>query len=144
MRIVAAAAALAAAGALAQAPSGKKFYEGIPPGLYRQVSVTEMKGMGLPKEQEKETETKDRCVTSAELAKGVDMRTDCTVKKNEQTASGAHIVMQCKDGSLNEYRLAKSAGGYSSEIKSEGKSPDGKPFAMSMKMEGKYLGPCKG
>ena len=135
---------LACAGdALAQAGVGKKFFEGIPAGLYKQTSTTEMIGMGLPKEQERSTETKDRCVTKEEIAKGVDMRSDCTIKKQEQNAAGAHIISHCTDGSINEFRLSRSAGGYVSEIKSAGKAPDGKPFSMNMKSEGKYLGPCK-
>lgn len=136
-------AALVAGSALAQSPPGKKFYENIKPGLYKQTAVHEMKGMGVPKEQEKGTETIERCVTKAEVDKGLEMRGDCTVKKEEVTASAIHMVAQCKDGSMNEVRMAQMPGGYNMEMKSAGKGPDGKPFSMNMKLEAKYIGPCK-
>ena len=142
-RAVVATMAMCACEAFAQAGAGKKFFEGVPAGLYKQTSTTEMLGMGLPKAEERSTETKDRCVTKEEIAKGVDMRSDCTIKKHEQNAAGAHIVAHCTDGSINEFRLSRSSSGYVTEIKSVGKAPDGKPMSMSMKSEGKYLGPCK-
>ena len=142
--IAAATLALLACGAHAQVVGNGKFKEGMKPGLYDTTATTEMRGMGVPKGEEVSTEKKQRCVTQKELDQGIELRKDCTITKNEESASGLHVMSTCKDGSVNEFRMAKHAGGYNSEIKSQGKSPEGKPFSMSMKVDAKYLGTCKG
>lgn len=134
------------ASAAAQAPDGKAIFKGrVKPGLYQQVDQNETRGMaGVPKGQEKTTETKQRCITPAEIDQGLEFRNDCKFTKNEQTNSSMYLVAQCPDGSVTEFRLAATANGFTTDFVSKGKNADGSPLVMSLRSEAKYLGACKG
>jgi hypothetical protein len=143
--LLAAAALAFAAPAAAQQPSTKDVFKGkVKPGMYETRVVTDMSGVpGIPPDQAKNTETHKRCMTAEEVERGLKSREDCKAKTFNQSATGVHFVSECKDGSLNDLRIAFSAAGFSSEMKTTGKH-EGKPFVMMMKSESKYLGPCKG
>jgi hypothetical protein len=138
------AAAMSCAGA-AQQPDGKALLKGrVKPGMYETKAYNDLSGMpGVPKEQQKTTETHTRCVTAAEVDKGVELRSDCKVKDFKQTAASFEIVSTCPDGSLQELRIATTATGFSSVVKSESREK-GKEHNMTMRTESRYLGACKG
>ena len=142
--VFAAGLALASLPALAQQPSMKDIYKGkVKPGMYETRVVTDMSGLpGVPKEQAKTTETHKRCMTPQEVETGLKTRGDCKVKTFDQSPTEARFVSECKDGTVNELRVNFTAAGFSSEMKTTGKQ-DGKSYAMAMKTESKYLGPCK-
>ena len=128
----------------AQQPDGKNLFKGrVKPGMYEFKTLTEMGGITGSKQQEKTTETEKRCVTAAEVDKGVELRSDCKVKDFKQTASSFEIVSTCPDGSLQEMRVAINASGFTSEIKAAS-TQKGKEHNMLMRSEARYLGACKG
>ena len=129
----------------AQQPDGKNFYKGrVKPGIYETKAYNDLSGMpGIPKEQQKTTETVTRCISAKEVAEGVELRSDCKAKTFKETAGSFDVVAQCTDGSVQELRLAFTATGFTSEIKSSSKVK-GQEHTMSMRTESRYLGPCKG
>lgn len=131
--------------AAAQQPDARNLLKGrVKPGMYETKAYNDLSGMpGVPKEQQKTTETHTRCVTAAEVDKGVELRSDCKVKDFRQTAASFEIVSQCPDGSLQELRIASTATGFSSVVKSASKEK-GKEHSMTMRTESRYLGACKG
>jgi hypothetical protein len=138
-------AAMSCAAAAAQQPDAKNLLKGrVKPGMYETKAYNDLSGMpGIPKDQQKTTETHTRCVTAAEVDKGVELRSDCKVKDFRQTASSFEIVSRCPDGSLQELRIAATPTGFSSVVKSESKEK-GKAHNMTMRTESRYLGACKG
>ena len=129
----------------AQQPDGKNFYKGrVKPGIYETKAFNDLSGMpGIPKEQQKTTETVTRCISAKEVAEGVELRSDCKAKTFKETAGTFEVVAQCTDGSVQEMRLASTATGFTSELKSSSKVK-GQEHTMSMRTESRYLGPCKG
>jgi len=129
----------------APAAGGKGLLLGkVKPGLYENQVTSELSGLpGVPAEQQKSTETQHKCVTSADIDKGIDLPAGCTIKTLDETASGMHATAECRDGSTSEFRIAATDSGFSSEFKSTGMGRDGKPFFARLRTEGKYLGPCK-
>jgi hypothetical protein len=142
---VVAALAVFACSAAAQAPDGRNLLKGkVKPGLYENVTHSEMKGVpGVKKGQEKSTETRQRCVTQEELDKGIEFPGNCAIRKRDDTGSSVQLVAECKDGAVHEFRIAATAGGFSSEMKTVGKNPDGSAVSLAMRSESRYLGPCK-
>lgn len=138
-------AALVTNGAQAQAPDTRNLMKGkIKPGLYEEKITLERIGLGLPPDQVKTTETKTECVTAEDIESG-EFRMDdsCVIKSVQRTSTGAQITASCKAGGMTEISLAAHAGGYRVDMKSTGKGPDGKPFAVVMRSESKYVGACK-
>ena len=134
-----------AATAGAQQPDGKSLYKGrVKPGMYETKAHNDLSGMpGIPKEQQKTTETHTRCLTQAEIDKGVELRKECKVKSFKDSPTSLDLVSQCPDGSLQELRFSSTPTGFASEIKSSSKEK-GKEHSMTMRTESRYLGPCKG
>lgn len=128
----------------AQQPDGKNLFKGrVKPGMYEFKTLTEMGGVTSSKQQEKTTETEKRCVTAAEVDKGVELRKDCKVTTFKEAATSFEVISQCPDGSLQEMRVAITASGFTSEIKAASKQK-GKEHNMLMRSEARYLGACKG
>ena len=126
--------------AVAAQPDEKTFFKGkLKPGMYETKIMTDLTGMpGIPKEQQKTTETTKRCVTAAELDEGVETRSDCNKSKTvKQIANGIEITAQCRDGSLQELRMTTTANGFATDLKSSSKQ-----HTMTMKTESRYLGAC--
>lgn len=145
LRIVALAATIAlfASGAAAQAVGGKSLMHGkVKPGLYEHTSHTEMNGVpGVKKQQEKVTETRQACMTQEDIDRGIEFEKGCTIKKREDSASGAHVIAECRDGA-HDFRITSKAGGFSTDMKSVGKNRDGSPTSLVVHSESRYLGPC--
>ncbi|HUP97049.1 MAG TPA: DUF3617 family protein [Usitatibacter sp.] len=128
----------------AQQPDGKNLFKGrLKPGMYEFKTLTEMSGVTSSKQQEKSTETEKRCVTPAEVDKGVELRKDCKVTTFKETGTSFEVISQCPDGSVQEMRVAVTSSGFTSEVKAESKQK-GKEHHMLMRSEARYLGACKG
>ena len=123
----------------AQVPDERTFFKGkVKPGMYEMKTMIDMTGMpGVPKEQQKTTETTKRCVTAAELDEGVEQRNDCKSKTVKKTADSLEVVAQCRDGSVQELRMNVSGNGFTTDLKSSSKQHN-----MTMKTESRYLGAC--
>jgi hypothetical protein len=134
---------LGSTGAAAQVP-GADIYKGrVKPGLYEMRVETVMKDVeGVPKGQEKSTETKTHCFTEKEIAKGLDMRAECKAKTNKATATTVEMVYDC-NGQDNEFHLKPAGNGFETRLVARDKPPGGKPYSMTMTTQWKYLGACK-
>jgi hypothetical protein len=135
---------LLAPAAMAQAPDGSKMFKGrVKPGMYEQKDETVMRGYeGIPAANEKSTETKKRCVSQAEIDKGVELRKDCKFTQVKESANAVHYSGTCPGGTKDDFSLETTATGFKSRLSSVGKNAAGKPMEMSMVSEAKYLGPC--
>jgi hypothetical protein len=140
-----AAAALGCTGAAAQV-AGADVYKGrVKPGLYELKTETVMKDVeGVPKGQEKTTETRKHCFSEQEVAKGLEMRAECKPKVNKATSSSVEMVYDC-NGLDNEFHLKPAgSGGFETRLVAREKPPGGgKPYTMTMTSQWKYLGACK-
>ena len=138
--------ALAVAGdAGAQAPANTKdlFKGKVREGLYEVKSEADLSGVpGLPKEQQaKRSETRQRCMSKAEIDRGVEAGKDCSVASYKSSANAANIVMNCKDGSTTDMKFTFAADAFTSELKTAGKD-EGKPFVSIFRTNAKYVGAC--
>lgn len=149
-RLAIAAFGLAAAVAAAQAPApapapGEGFapFKGkVKDGLYEMKTDHDMSGVpGVPKEHQKGSETKQRCVSKEELDRGIRAGRGCKVTSSKDSGNTATIRMECQDGAVTEMNLALNPGGYSTEMKTTGKQ-DGKAFSSTFRSAARYLGPC--
>jgi hypothetical protein len=113
----------------APAAGGKGLLLGkVKPGLYENQVTSELSGLpGVPAEQQKSTETQHKCVTPADIDKGIDLPAGCTIKTLDETASGMHATAECRDGSTSEFRIAATDSGFSSEFKSTGMGATASP-----------------
>jgi hypothetical protein len=129
----------------APAPGGKvTLKDKVKPGLYENQVTSELIGVpGIAAEQQKATETQVKCITAADIDKGIDLPSGCAIKMLTETPSGMQASAECRDGSKSEFRIAATSTGFTSEFWSGGKGRDGKPFSVMMRTEGKYLGDCK-
>jgi hypothetical protein len=135
--------ALGAGAAFAQAPGGPVMKSQVKPGLYEQKTMADLTQMpGVPKGQEKNVETKQRCITQAEVDKGIQVAPGCTLKNQNVTGTTVEFTSTCRDGATHEMKIATNAGGFTADMKMAG-NRDGTPFAMTLHSESRYLGPCK-
>ena len=141
---------LAAAVAAAQAPApapvpGEGFapFKGkVKEGLYELKTDHDMSGVpGVPKEHQKGSETKQRCVSQEELDRGIRAGRGCKVASSKESGGTATVRMECQDGTVTDMNLALNSGGYSTELKTTGKQ-DGKAFSSTFRSNARYLGPC--
>jgi hypothetical protein len=141
--------ALAALGALAAAPansaepSSKDLFKGkVKEGLYEVKSEVDLTGVpGIPKEEARRTETKQRCLTQQDVDRGIEAGRDCEVKSYRQAPGGANLVMACKDGSSTDMKFVFGGGTFTSEMRTTGMQ-EGKSFVSVFRSEAKHLGPC--
>ncbi|HET7729011.1 MAG TPA: DUF3617 family protein [Usitatibacter sp.] len=155
LRTMAAAAFAIALPALAQAPAAKpqaaapapaagatSFKGKVKEGMYDVKSEYDMSNVpGVPKEQAKGSQTKQRCVTKSEIDKGVSAGKGCQIASAKESGSTTTVRMECQDGSVTEMKLVFSPGGYNSEVRTTGKQ-EGKAFSSVFRSQAKYVGPC--
>jgi hypothetical protein len=143
-------ACLASSFALAQAPTpapapGAGFapFKGkMKEGLYELKSDHDMSGVpGVPKEHQKGSETKQRCMSKAEIERGINPGKGCKIASSKESGNDASVRMECQDGSVTEMSLTLNPNGYGSEMKATGKQ-DGKSFTSIFRSQARYLGPC--
>jgi hypothetical protein len=141
-RIAAAALLLAAAPTHAQQSAANVFKGKVVEGLYEVKSEIDLTGVpGVPREQQKSSESRNRCVTRQEIEQGVSAGGDCSVTKYTESAGGARILMACKDGKASDMKFTFSPEGFTSETSTTGKE-DGKPFVSVFRTHARRLGPC--
>lgn len=143
LAIAACGAALAAAPqALAQAGAKDVFKGKVREGLYEVKSEADLSGVpGIPKPQMKSSETRQRCVTSQEVDRGVAPGKDCQVKSFKEGGGSANVVMECKDGSVTDMKFTFGSGTFATEMRVTGKQ-DGKPFVSVFRSQAKHIGAC--
>ena len=136
------AAAAAALPAFAQ-PSPKDLYKGkVREGLYEVRRESDLSGVpGIPKEQTRSSETRQRCLSKDDVARGIEAGKDCRISSYKPAEAGTDVVMECQDGSVTNMKYTFSASGFSAEQRITGKQ-DGKPFVSVFRSQAKYLGPC--
>ena len=133
-----------AAGPAASAPqTSKDLFKGkVKEGLYEVKSEADLSGVpGIPKEAAKRSETKQRCLTRQDVDRGIEAGKDCEVKEYKPSASGANLVMACKDGSSTDMKFAFGGDGFKSEMRTTG-TQEGKSFVSVFRSEAKHIGPC--
>lgn len=142
-RVAIAAIALAlAADAFAQAGTKDLFKGKVREGLYEVKGEADLTGVpGIAKDAARTSETRKRCMTKAEIERGVEAGKDCTVTSYKDSGSAANIVMTCKDGASTEMKFTFAADAFTSELRTAGKD-DGKPFVSIFKTSAKYVGAC--
>lgn len=144
LRFAAAAALLAAAPAWAQ-PSAAGIFKGkVEEGLYEVKSEIDLTRVpGVPRDKQKSTETRSRCVTRQEIDQGVSAGRDCSVTRYTEAAGGARVLMSCKDGKASDMKYTFTPGGFASETTTTGKE-GGATFVSVFRSSAKLIGPCLG
>ena len=142
-RVLLAAAAIAAAAPAAAQPSSRDLYKGkVREGLYEVRRESDLSGVpGIPKEQARASETRQRCLSKEDVARGVEAGKDCRISSYKPAEGSAQVVMECQDGSVTDMKYTFSAAGFSAEQRITGKQ-DGKPFVSVFRSQARYLGPC--
>jgi hypothetical protein len=111
-------------------------------GLYEIKSQYDMSAVpGVPKGSQKGAETKQRCVSRAELERGIHAGSGCKIASARESGSNANVRMECQDGTATEIALVLNATGYDSELRTTGMQ-DGKAFTSVFRSQSRYLGPC--
>ena len=144
VRVTLAAAALAAAfSATAQPPSARDLYKGkVREGLYEVRNDSDLTGApGIPKEAMKGSETRQRCLTKEAVERGIEPGKDCRTRSYRPAEGSAHVVMECKDGTVTDSKFSFSPAGFASETRITG-TQEGKPFVSMFRSQARYLGPC--
>lgn len=136
--------ALAAPRAEAQKSAADVFKDKVAEGLYEVKSDIDLTGVpGVPRDKQKATETRSRCVTRQEIDQGVAAGADCSVTKYSESPGVASIVMVCKDGKSSDMKYTFSPDGFTSEITTTGKEAGAK-FVSVFRSTAKRVGPCLG
>ena len=131
-----------AADAGAQANPKDLFKGKIREGLYEVKSEADLTGVpGMPKEQARRSESRQRCMAKPEIERGVESGKDCSITSFKDSGSSAHLVMTCKDGATTDMKFTFAADAFTSELRTAGKD-EGKPFVSIFKTSAKYVGPC--
>lgn len=141
-----AAAALAAPQARSSATPADVFKGKVTEGQYEVKSDVDLSGVpGVPRNKQKSSETRSRCVTRQEIDQGVSAGTDCAVTSYTENDSSARIEMKCKDGKTSEmkYSFTRARDGFWSETITKGKD-NGVPFVSVFRSDAKRVGPCLG
>jgi hypothetical protein len=125
---VAATLALAAPWAGAQQSAAGIFKGKVAEGLYEVKSEIDLTGVpGVPRDKQKSSESRSRCVTRAEIDQGISAGADCSVTKYTEAGSTTRVLMACKDGRSSDMKYTFSKEGFASETTTTGKE-DGKAF----------------
>lgn len=112
-------------------------------GLYQIRSDADLTAVpGMPKESARRSETRETCVTKADLERGIQAAKDCKVKSYKAEGKTVRFSSECTDGSRTDMRMTFSESGFVSETTSRG-THEGKPFVSRFRSEAKLLGPCK-
>jgi hypothetical protein len=100
---------------------------------------------GIPKDHAKQSETRQRCMSEAEVAQGaVQSQKGCEQSGFKMSGDTAAFTVTCKQGKetmASNVRLTPTANGFKTEIKTTG-TQGGQSFTSTMRSESKYLGPC--
>jgi hypothetical protein len=141
---VAAALAVAAQQAAAQ-PSAANIFKGkVAEGLYEVKSEVDLTGVpGVPRDKQKSSEVRNRCVTRQEIDRGISAGSDCAVTSYAESAGAARILMACKDGKKSDMKFTFSRDGFTSETTTSGKEA-GAAFVSIFRSRAKLVGPCLG
>lgn len=142
--LVIAAAAIAASQAWAQQSAANLFKGKVAEGLYEVKSEIDLTGVpGVPRDKQKSSESRSRCVTRQEIDKGISAGGDCSITKYTESAGAARILMSCKDGQASDMKYTFSQGAFTSETTTTGKE-GGKAFTSIFRSSAKLVGPCLG
>ena len=141
---LAAAALVAAAPAWAQQSAVNVFKGKVREGLYEVKSEVDLTRVpGIPRDKQKSTESRTRCVTQREIDHGISSDAECSVTRYTEVAGGAHILMSCKDGKASDMRFSFAPGEFASETTTTGKD-GGATFVSVFRSKAKLVGPCLG
>ena len=123
---------------------GKDIFKGkVKEGLYEMKTEHDMSGVpGIPKEAQKGSQTRQRCISKEEIERGMQAGKDCQVKSLKDAGATSMLRMECIDGTATDMKMTFAPGGYTSEMTTSGKQ-DGKPFRSVFRSTAKYLGACK-
>lgn len=142
--------ALAVALATAAPPAGAQqsaaniFKGKVAEGLYEVKSEIDLTGApGVPRDKQKTTEVRSRCVTTQEIDQGISPGSDCAVTSFTQSAGAARILMTCKDGRKSDMKYTFSPGAFASETTTTGKEA-GAAFVSIFRSNARLIGPCLG
>ena len=140
-----AAAALAAAPpAWAQQSAVNVFKGKVREGLYEVKSEVDLTRVpGIPRDKQKSTESRNRCVTQKEIDDGIPSDHECSVTKYTETAGGARILMSCKDGKASDMKFTFKPGEFASDTTTTGKD-GGATFVSVFRSTARLVGPCPG
>lgn len=138
-----AALALFSACAWGEAPPKDIFKGRIKEGLYETRTEIDMSAVpGVAKGAQKQTQTQQRCVTRAEIDKGMSSDKNCPITTHKVAGNVVEFGADCTDGSKTSMRMTFGATGYEAEMKSVG-SKGGKPYQSMIRSQSRYLGACK-
>lgn len=140
----AAAVLLAALDARAQQSGGNVFKGKVAEGQYEVKSDVDLTGVpGVPRDKQKSSESRSRCVTRQEIDNGISAGGDCSITKYTESAGAARILMACKDGKASDMKYTFAPGAFTSETTTTGKE-GGKAFTSIFRSSAKLVGPCLG
>ena len=122
---------------------GKDAFKGkLKPGLYEMIVETDMTGMpGVPNDKAENTEKRQKCITQAEIDKGIEDDPNCPATSYSASGNTINIASTCKDGARLDMKMVMGSNGYTAEMKVNAKH-EGKSFGSTHKMTTKYIGPC--
>jgi hypothetical protein len=141
---VAAAALLGASQAGAQQSAANIFKGKVAEGLYEVKSEVDLTGVpGVPRDKQKSTDVRSRCVTRQEIDQGISAGGDCNITSYTEAAGATRILMACKDGKKSDMKYTFAPDGFTSETTTTGKEA-GAAFVSIFRSSAKRLGPCLG
>ena len=142
--IAAAALALAVPQAAAQQSAASLFKGKVAEGLYEVKSEIDLTGVpGVPRDKQKSSESRSRCVTRQEIDNGISAGGDCSITKYTESAGAARILMSCKDGKASDMKYTFAKGAFTSETTTTGRE-GGKVFTSIFRSSARLVGPCLG
>jgi hypothetical protein len=140
--IAAAALLMAAQQSGAQQPAAGVFKGKVAEGQYEVRTEIDLTGApGVPRDKQKSSGMRSRCVTRQEIDNGVVSGGDCSVTKYSESPGAARILMACKDGNVSDMKYTFAPGEFGSETVTTGKE-GGRPFTSLFRSSAKLVGPC--
>ena len=137
---------LAAACAWAQTPAKGVFKDKVKPGLYEEKNEADMGNMpGIPKEQKKQSTTRQRCLTPEEIdSLAEEKQPGCKTRNFKMAGNTSTFQVACgNDEMVSDVTMRFTPTGYTMQAKVALKPPAGGPTAnVSQRVEARYLGPC--
>ena len=144
LALAVAALVLAAPRAEAQQSAANIFKGKVAEGLYEVKSDIDLTGVpGVPRDKQKSSDVRSRCVTRQEIDQGVSAGGDCSITSYTESAGATRILMACKDGRKSDMKYTFAPGVFTSETTTTGKE-DGKAFVSVFRSRAKLVGPCLG